>query len=173
MDSIVRLDGPVPDFKLKNLDGSEHALSGARGKVVVIVFWSAECPWSRRADTLIQSWCSDWGEQVLLWMIASNVNEGLEMIEEVKQARGIETVLLDEDHEIADRFGAVTTPHCFVIDEQGRLRYRGAIDDTTFRQREATQYYLHDAVMAVRSGNQPNPADTPGYGCTIVRAHLT
>lgn len=172
MDSIVNLDLSVPDFKLKDLDGLTHALFDARGKFVVIVFWSAECPWSKRADELIESWSSDWGDRVLLWMIASNVDEEPALIQQVAEERGIETVLLDEDHQIADLFGAVTTPHCFVIDDAGRLRYRGAIDDTTFRQREASRYYLKDAVAALQAGEQPNPPDTPGYGCTIVRTLL-
>ena len=78
-------------------------------------------------------------------------------------------VLIDPDHQIADMFGAVTTPHCFVIDEVGNLRYRGALDDVTFRQREATRFFLNDAVLAILSGGLVDPAETPGYGCTIVR----
>ena len=172
MDPIVNLDLPVPDFKLKDLDGVKHTLLDARGDILVLVFWSAECPWSKRADELIESWRSDWGDRVLLWMIASNVNEGRDLIQQVAKERGLETVLIDEDHIIADNFGAVTTPHCFVLDDVGHLRYRGAIDDTTFRQREVTRYYLKDAVAALQAGGRPSPADTPGYGCTIVRINL-
>lgn len=173
MDSLVRMDQPVPDFMLPDHAGMEHTLRAARGKIVVLMSWSAECPWSKRADALVQSWRPDWGEDVVLWMLASNANEGLDMTRKVAEERGIETVLIDQNHCIADLFGAMTTPQCFVIDGDGQLRYRGAIDDTTFRQREATRYYLKDAVAAIREGRQPNPADTPSYGCTIVRVSVT
>jgi peroxiredoxin len=172
MDSVVRMDQNVPDFKLPDFNGEEHALHDHRGELVLLVFWSAECPWSERADLLIQSWRADWGDQVVVWMIAANANEGHDLIERVAQDRGLETVLIDEDQRLADQFGAVTTPHCFLLDEAGRLRYRGAIDDTTFRQREAVQYYLKEAIEALQSGELPDPADTPGYGCTIVRVAL-
>jgi len=172
MDPVVNFDDPVPDFTLSDLDGLEHKLGDVRGKTVAIVFWSAECPWSKRADDLIRAWRIEWSEDTLLWTIASNVNEPLEMIREVSGQRGLETVLIDTDHQIADQFGAVTTPHCFVIDDAGRLRYRGAIDDTTFSQRQATRYYLKDAIASVRTGVQPDPAETPGYGCTIIRSNM-
>jgi peroxiredoxin len=169
MDPIVGIDQVIPDFKLQDLDGKDYALHDQLGKMLVLVFWSAECPWSKRADKLIQSWRADWGDQVVVWMIAANANEGHDLIEKEAQERGLETVLIDEGQRLALQFGAMTTPHCFVIDGEGRLRYRGAIDDTTFRQREATRYYLKSAIAALQSGASPDPADTPGYGCTIVR----
>ena len=43
----------APDFTLSVVDGSRMSLSDWRGFIVVINFWSAECPWSRRADVLL------------------------------------------------------------------------------------------------------------------------
>jgi peroxiredoxin len=169
MDSLVVIGQVVPDFMLNDFDGKIHSPHSVRGKILVLVFWSAECPWSERADMLIESWRGDWGEQVEVWMIASNANESEELLQQVAKERHQGTVLLDSDHQIADQFGALTTPHCFVIDVDGSLRYRGALDDTTFRQRVATKYFLKDAVSAVLVGDPVDPADTPGFGCTIVR----
>ncbi|MCJ7567453.1 MAG: hypothetical protein MUO58_07925, partial [Anaerolineales bacterium] len=87
-------------------------------------------------------------------------------------AREPGSVLRDAEHAVADLYGAVTTPHFFVIDENGVLRYRGAPDDTSFRQREPTVYYLKDAMEALLNGREPNPAETAGYGCTIIRHSL-
>jgi hypothetical protein len=70
---------------------------------------------------------------------------------------------------VADQYVALTTPHFFVIDEQGILRYQGALDDVTFRKPTPTHNYLHDAVEAVVAGARPQPAETPAYGCAIVR----
>jgi hypothetical protein len=64
-------------------------------------------------------------------------------------------------------YGAKATPHFFVIDGDGLLRYSGAFDDVTFRQRTPTHTYLKDAVEAVLRGEAPNPAQTPAYGCAI------
>ena len=78
-------------------------------------------------------------------------------------------VLIDADRAVADRYEAVTTPHAFVVDREGILRYRGAVDDVTFRQRRATRFFLEEAVEALLEQRLPEVQETPAYGCTIVR----
>ena len=91
------------------------------------------------------------------------------MLAEVAKARGVPQVLIDSEHSVADLYEAVTTPHVFVFDREGILRYRGAVDDTTFRRREATQFFLRDAVEALRKGQSLSLNETLSYGCAIVR----
>jgi hypothetical protein len=55
------------------------------------------------------------------------------------------------------------------VDAQGVVRYAGALDDATFRRREARVFYLENAVAAVLAGRNPEPAETPAYGCAIVK----
>ena len=50
MDSLIPNDQPAPDFTLADIDGLPHTLSNLTGKVVILNFWSAECPHSARAD---------------------------------------------------------------------------------------------------------------------------
>ena len=78
-------------------------------------------------------------------------------------------VLIDANHAVADLYEAVTTPHIFIIDREGILRYRGAVDDVTFRQRKSTRIYLDEAVESLLNGQRPTLTETPAYGCTIVR----
>jgi hypothetical protein len=56
-----------------------------------------------------------------------------------------------------------------VVDKEGILRYRGAVDDVKFRQRQATRFFLEEAIEALLDGRLPQLAETPAYGCTIVR----
>ena len=85
----------APDFTLPDLDGTPHALSDYRGRVVIVNFWSAECPWAERADSLLKQWLREWGERVVLLTVASNVNETVKLITEAARQRGIAPVLLD------------------------------------------------------------------------------
>lgn len=101
--------------------------------------------------------------------IAANRNESRSMVAEAAQARHIPQVRLDPEQVVADLYGALTTPHVFVIDREGILCYRGAVDDITFRQRQATRFFLQEAVEALLNGRLPELAETPAYGCTIVR----
>ncbi len=165
----IELNQPAPLFTLPTLDGRLFALEGLRGRVAVINFWSAECPWAARADEQIAGWAEDWGSDVRVVRVASNANESQEYLQATAAQRALELVVYDKDQHIADLYQAETTPHIFVIDRAGILRYRGAVDDVTFRKRTPERFYLKEAVGAVLAGELPSRADTPAYGCTIVR----
>ena len=111
----------------------------------------------------------DWGEGVVLLPIASNSNESPELISTVAHSRGLPLVLRDADQAVADRYDAHSTPHAFLIDRQGFLRYCGAVDDVSFRQREPTRYYLLEALQALLSDRLPELSEIQPFGCIIVR----
>jgi len=104
-----------------------------------------------------------------LLSIAANRNESVQMVAEAAKARRISRVLIDAQQVVADKYEAMTTPHVFALDRAGILRYRGAVDDVTFRHREASRFFLRDAVEALLQGRNPELSETPAYGCTIVR----
>jgi peroxiredoxin len=165
----MHLNQPAPDFQLPDLYGNVHKLSDYQDGIVIVNFWSAECPHSERADRSTMACLVQWGEDATLLSIASNRNESAQALEEAAKTRRLPTVLLDREHRIADLYQAVTTPHAFVLDRQGILRYRGAVDDVTFRHRKATRFYLEEAVEALLGGRLPDIQETPAYGCAIVR----
>lgn len=167
--SIVELNQPAVNFELPDLEGRLHRLQDRRGKIVIINFWSAECPHSERTDHSLIDLLEMWHGEVDLLSIAANRNESVVMIQEVARTRHLPTVLIDAQQTVADLYGAVTTPHAFILDREGILRYRGAVDNVTFRQRQATRSYVQEAVEALLQGRCPETNETPAYGCTIVR----
>lgn len=168
MDTVINPAQPAPNFDLPDLLGKPHALTDYGGKVIVINFWSAECPWSERADQQILPMLQTWGQDVVLLSIGSNANETPDQMEQAASQRGISLILHDSEQVVATAYGAVTTPQVFVIDPQGILRYQGAFDDASFRQPHPTKNYLHWAVEKVLAGEHPEPAEIPSYGCTVI-----
>lgn len=162
----LSLGQPAPGFTLPDLHGNLHSLSDYRGRLVVLNFWSAECPFSARADGLLSGWLDEWGGRVVMLPIAA---EPQEQLWQAAQQRDLTLVLRDDCQRTADAYGALTTPHFFVVDRRGVLRYQGGLDDATFRQRTATRHYLREALEALMDGRPPHPAQTQPYGCTIVR----
>ena len=169
MDTLIQIGQPAPDFTLTDLEGNLHSLRDYRGRVLVLNFWSAECPWVERADRELVGYLSRWGERVALLSIASNANESRELLARVAAERGLPLVLHDAEQKVAEVYQVEVTPSFFVIDGAGVLRYRGAFDDVTFRQRTPTRKYLFEAVQAVLAAKSPQPAETPPYGCARVR----
>ncbi len=164
----------APAFTLLDLQGQPYSLPGAPGKVVVLNFWSAECPGSARVDQEIQPFLARWGSRVAWWLVASNANEPPDLLlqaaqERAARERGAGPVLHDPHNRVADLYGAQTTPHLFVIDTQGILRYQGSFDDVTFRRRIATRGYVVEAVEALLAARQPEISEVPACGCAIIR----
>jgi peroxiredoxin len=169
MDPLAVIAQPAPQFSLPDLEGNAHSLSDQLDQIVVLNFWSAECPWAQRVDETLSALRSSWPEDVVYWPIASNANENLELISSAATMLDLPLVLLDRDQVVADKYGAATTPHFYVLDRQGVLRYAGSYDDVTFRQRTPTRSYIEEAVSALLAGRLPDPAETPPYGCALVR----
>lgn len=170
MDPVARVGSLAPDFVLRDLDGGVHRPADARGRILVIVFWSADCPHAERACQILASLFPGWGDRVLVWWTASNANEQEERLRTAAHQAGASPVLVDADQSVADLYGALTTPHVFVVDPTGVLRYAGAPDDVGFRQPTPTRRYLADAVQALLDGRLPDPERTPPFGCALVRA---
>ena len=165
----MQLNEPAPDFELPDLDGNAHRLSDYRGKIVVVNFWSCECPHSERTDRSTMACLVQWGTRVVLLPIAANRSESIFSMKEAVNARRLPRVLVDAEQVVADLYEAVATPHVFVIDKDGILRYRGAVDDVKFRRPKATRFFLEEAVEALLEGHLPTLTETPAYGCAIVR----
>jgi len=165
----MEINQSVPNFSLPDLNGKVNQLNEYLGKIVIVNFWSCECPHSERTDKSILSMFVQWREDVVMLTIASNRNEKVEEIKNVSEARRIPNVWIDANCEVANLFEAQTTPHVFVIDRDGILRYRGGVDDVKFRQKNPTRFYLDEAIEALLAGRLPEIQESPAYGCTIVR----
>ena len=91
-------------------------------------------------------------------------------VEELKKEKGFEyPILQDRDGKVGHSYGARTTPHMFVIDATGVLRYEGAIDNDPKGKGNAAERvnYIQTTVRDVLDGKTPQPAQTKPYGCTV------
>ncbi|MBA4380221.1 MAG: hypothetical protein C0393_06035 [Anaerolinea sp.] len=89
----MELNQPAPDFSLPDLSGQTHRLSDHRGRIVILNFWSAECPFAERVDRELLTLLPVWGERVMLLIIAANVNEPPELLAQAARERGLPLVL--------------------------------------------------------------------------------
>src|SRR5207249_2538377 len=115
---------------------------------------------SERTDRELLDLIKKWNGEVVLLSIAANRNESIQMLDEAAKTRRIPKVLVDSEHVVADLYEAIATPHVFVLDREGILRYRGAVDDVTFRQRKALSFFLKDVVEALLDERLPELSET-------------
>jgi peroxiredoxin len=165
----VQINQPATDFELPDLEGNLQRLSDYRGKIVIINFWSCECPHSERTDRSTMACLVQWGGDVAMLSIVANRSESIVSVAEAANARRLPRVLIDAEHVVADLYEAVSTPQVFIVDRDGILRYRGAVDDVTFSKRQATRFFLKEVIELLLEGHLPTLTETPAYGCAIVR----
>ena len=169
----VRIDKAVPDFKLLDTTGLKHQLSQYRGRPVMIHFWSATCPFVMRYDEELKQIAADYTPKgVIVLAIDSNSDETIDQIKNVAAKRKINyPILIDSGNKIADQFGAITTPHVFIIDRDGALAYEGAVDDQGWSEvNPINNHYAREALDALLSGKSIPHPQTRSVGCTVKRA---
>jgi thiol-disulfide isomerase/thioredoxin len=157
---------------LTDIDGKEHALGNYRGKIVFIHFWSIVCPYEKLAEPKCIELQKAYADKGLV-EIAINANQKeiasgppYANLREHAQTAGVNFLItVDPGNKITDVFGGQTTPHCFVIDREGVLRYAGALDDDPkgAKGAQATQY-VRDAIEAVLAGKPVTTTTTKPYG---------
>jgi len=161
----------APDFTLRDQDGQRHRLQSLRGKIVVLEWTNPQCPFVKRhydADTMTDLAADLPGDQVV-WMAIDSSNFITPAAS--RRWRAAESIpypiLQDPSGEVGRRYGARTTPHMFVIDGQGKVRYAGAIDDDAYGRDDDPDNHVADAVRALLAGRAPNPSSTTPYGCSV------
>ena len=74
--------------------------------------------------------------------------------------------LFDETQKIAKDFGAKRTPEFFVLDQDRKVVYMGAVDDSP-EGKSITKRYVEAALEATLAGNKVELAETIPVGCAV------
>lgn len=171
---ILSPGDPAPAWTdLPGVDGKKHSLADLASKrIVVVVFTCNSCPCAVDYEERLLAFCAKHaGPNSPVAVVAINVNtikaDHLEAMKKKAEARKFPfPYLFDETQRIAKAYGADYTPECFVLDEQRRVAYMGAMDDKD-PPAKAGKLYLEDAVQAVLAGQKPPVAETLARGCKI------
>jgi peroxiredoxin len=179
----IKDSAPLQNHSLKNIDETTLTLSQAVKKNgLVVVFSCNSCPfvvgsddfpgWETQYDSLYKA-----AQANEIGFILVNSNEGkrsqADSFEEMKkhaQEQGYAMpYLLDTESQLADAFGAKTTPHVYFFDEDLTLIYSGSIDNTWDKSRKEDSPYLFNAIRAKGNHKKIKPNATEPKGCGIKR----
>lgn len=169
---MVAIGAPVQNFELTDTDGKSFKLSDAKGKIVMLHFWSATCPFVARYEERLQAITKDYEAQgVRVVGIASNSTEKPDQIRKAAAEHGVNyPILIDPGHQIADQFGAVMTPHIYILDKKGNLAYEGSVDDQGWGEANPiNKNYARDALDALQKDQPVSTPVTKTFGCSIKR----
>ena len=176
----VKIGAPAPAFTLKDVEGKERALSEFKGKIVVLEWFNHGCPFvvKHYGSGNMQKLQKAYGEKGVAWLSICSSNSGKQGNDtpdgHAKTAKEKGTastaILLDTSGEVGRLYGAKTTPHMYVIDAEGNLRYQGAIDSIASAKQadiEKAESYVAQALDALLKGEAPKTTETKAYGCSV------
>lgn len=178
----VESDAPIgaaaPAFSLPDVvTGSDVGLADHKGKVVVMMFHSINCPFYKMQEdkgydrVFVPMVASYKDKDVVFIGINADRTETADQIKSYIDKHSINyAVLKDEGNKIADAYGAKVTPHVMVIDKEGKLRYRGGVEKASGGPAgcgKSDTQYLGPVIDALLEGSEPPYTETKATGCGI------
>ena len=165
----LEIGKPVPDFTLTDSTGKEHKLSDYKDKVVVLSFYSPNCPFVKGSDATVNALAEKHKETVFIGIDANANVTAEDLNKHIAAAKIPYPIVKDPDNAYADTLGAKVTPELFIVGKDGTLGYHGAVDNRTSPEGDATEHYADDAISALFSGKPVEKAEVSAWGCGIKR----
>ncbi len=173
---ICNFDWQAPTFELSDVDGVKHSLKDLMGdKGVLIAFICNHCPYVHAIiDRLVADAKTLQAEGINFVAIMSNdyksyPEDAPDQMKIFAEENGFTfPYLIDEDQSVAKAYDAVCTPDFFGFNADGKLQYRGRLDDA--RQGPVTdnrQAELLEAMRGVAATGKGPLAQKPSMGCSI------
>jgi peroxiredoxin len=169
---LLSIGAEPPQFTLPDTDGEDHSFPESDSPTVVI-FTCNHCPYALAWHDRLADVARDYGDRARFYAVNPNDAErypadSYEAMKERVEREGDWPLpyLRDEDQDVARAYGAKTTPDVFVIDAEGRLRYRGA-PDADHQDPSLNAGWLREALDAVLAGEEPGQPETQPVGCSV------
>ena len=174
--TMLSLGTPAPDFSLPDTEGRTVSLSNIKdAPALLVIFMCNHCPFVKHVAKGLARLGSDYQAKGVA-IVGINSNDVANYPEDSPENMKSDAAkygytfsyLYDETQEVAKAYRAACTPDFFLFDEQGKLVYRGQMDDSRPDSGiPVTGKDLRAALDAVLSG-EPVPEDQkPSIGCNI------
>jgi len=176
----LAIGSAAPDFKLLNVDGKEWTLSqvasvqdGKPAKATVVVFTCNHCPYAKAYEPVLLDMAKAYaGKPVAFVFINPNdpqvaPDDSYEKMQERAKEKAYPfPYLFDATQTTAKAYGALVTPHVYLLDGERILRYRGRVNDNKDTA-AAKSHDLTNAIDALLAGKPVETAETKAFGCSV------
>ncbi len=167
-------DGPVFE-NLPGTDGKTHSLSDFKdAKLLVINFTCNHCPYAVAYEDRFLDIVREYGPKGVAFIAINSNNtdthpeDSMEHMKTRATQKGFSfPYVRDDSQDVARAYGAVCTPHLFVLDDDRKLAYEGRIDDSWQNPDAAQSHDLRDALGALLAGEPVSKPQTNPMGCSI------
>lgn len=177
---FAQVGKPAPPFEVLDSAVRKRRLSEFKGKTVVLEWTSPSCPFVRaQYQSAVMPELQRWAAaQGIVWLSILSTHPSrrdylpADKAEALHRTRGAApaALLLDSEGIMGRAYGAVVTPHMFIVAPNGNLVYAGAISDNPTmdaKEARASRNYVRAALQDLAAGRKVATPSTRPFGCTI------
>jgi len=173
----VGTKAPMVDVKMKDVSDKMVSIKDAMMDNGVLVMFSCNtCPYVIKNQDRTKS-IANYALQNKLGVIILNSNEAqrnaddsFDAMKKYAKSQGYNYhYVVDANASVADAFGATRTPEIFLINKEGTIVYKGAIDDSPADATQVKTIFLKEAINEVVAGKPITVKESKSIGCTIKR----
>jgi hypothetical protein len=171
---------PAGNFRLTDANGRAVTLSDYRGKTVVLEWHNPGCPFVQKHYNSANMQKTQGAAKAAgaVWLTVNSGAPGKQGYMTGPQARAFvaqakaqpTAYLLDPAGRVGKGYAAKTTPHLYIIDGKGVLRYQGGIDDkptANVADIATARNHVTAALGEIKAGKPVSVAETRPYGCSV------
>ncbi|MHA4844997.1 redoxin domain-containing protein [Flavitalea antarctica] len=164
--------GLLRHLELQVSNGSIQPVVASNLPLNILVFLSPECPLSINYTKTLNELATDFKGQVNLIGIIPGRSYLLPQVDSfVKDYKLKFKVFIDTGKKVTKTVDATVTPEVVLFQDNGRIVYRGAIDDWAVapgkNRRKASNHYLIRAIESSLRDKQALLSNTRPVGCLI------
>ena len=175
--TMLPLGTVAPEFELPDVVSGENIslATFADRKALLLMFICQHCPFVRHVQQELAQIGQDYSQQPL-GIVAISANDVANYPDDspakLKQMAGTLNfnfpLCYDETQEVSKAYTAACTPDFFLFDAEGKLAYRGQLDDSRpGNDIPVTGKDLRRAIDAVLQGKAIDFEQKPSIGCNI------
>lgn len=172
----LKMGDKLTELALTDLDDTPVTLQDLPyDRALLIIFSSIVCPASLKYHVHKTQIHNTYGPKgVRLVAVNANFNETNDALKKHYNDNPVPfEIYRDPNNVLADQLGATHTPQAFLFDQNGKLRYRGEIDNGWGVPENTTSRGLWDALDAMLANKDIPRTDIPSFGCEIRRRPQT
>jgi peroxiredoxin len=178
--AVPQIDQPAPTFSGTDTSGKTWTLTDLKGKRVILEWTNHDCPFVKKhyGSGNMQALQREASAAGYVWLSVISSAPGKQGHVTPAEADALTrkrsaaptAVLLDPDGTIGRAYGARTTPHLFIIGQDGTLVYMGGIDDRPTADPDSiagADNHVRAAIADLAAGRAVAQPVTQPYGCSV------
>lgn len=175
MSFTLEIGASAPDFKLKATDGRFYSLNDFTDSEILVLFFTCNhCPYVTGSDEVTRATAEKYTPKGVKF-IAINSNSANtyaeddfhHMVLRMEENKFPWLYLHDESQETAINYGALRTPHFYVINKNRKLVYTGRGVDSPRDTSKVSVNDLDRVLHEVTTGKEVSISVTNPIGCNV------